>query len=125
MLIDNNLEYQILVPYFLRRRMEVYSMPCESSKKGLELLFFGESFDLVICEFQMPEIDGVEVCRRMRAAKIEIPFILYSNCSSLIISEHEKLNFLAVIRKFELELLTETIVNFYSSKQLRSKAPDP
>ncbi|NKB60147.1 MAG: response regulator [Alphaproteobacteria bacterium] len=36
----------------------------------------GQQFDLVICDWIMPEMDGLEVLKNIRAGRSAIPFIL-------------------------------------------------
>jgi two-component system, sensor histidine kinase and response regulator len=56
------------------------SFGCESfllqNPKGVEEIFSNNSFDLVITDWKMPEINGIELARRLRKIKPEIPIIL-------------------------------------------------
>jgi len=40
--------------------------------------FGSEPFDLVVTDYKMPEMDGVEMIRRLRAHKADVPVILLS-----------------------------------------------
>lgn len=44
-------------------------------KKGL-LSAFDNAFDLIILDIMLPELDGVEICRRLRAEKILTPILM-------------------------------------------------
>ena len=33
-------------------------------------------FDLIVCDWEMPEMDGIELLRRIREAKLETPFVM-------------------------------------------------
>jgi signal transduction histidine kinase/CheY-like chemotaxis protein len=56
------------------------SLGCESfllqNPTGVEEIFTNNPFDLVITDWKMPEIDGIELTRRLRKIKPEIPIIL-------------------------------------------------
>lgn len=47
------------------------------SRKALEM-FRKEPYDLVVTDFRMPEIDGIELIGKLRAEKADIPVILIS-----------------------------------------------
>ena len=53
------------------------SVVCESGEKALELLNVG-SFDLIVLDLMLPEMDGLEVCRSVRQNKdsSHIPIIM-------------------------------------------------
>lgn len=50
-----------------------------SSKEALEWIGRGEACDLAILDLQMPEMDGIELAVKLRAAKAELPLILLSS----------------------------------------------
>ncbi len=45
-------------------------------KQAVELLLAGQSFDVVLLDMQMPEMDGIEVLRVMRDHQIQVPVII-------------------------------------------------
>ncbi len=47
----------------------------DNGRAGLEALK-REAFDLVILDIMLPDIDGFEVCRRIRAKAIEVPILM-------------------------------------------------
>ncbi|MEN6615655.1 MAG: response regulator transcription factor [Syntrophorhabdus sp.] len=47
----------------------------EDGKKGLDLIKNGE-YDIVLLDLMIPEIDGLEVLKRMRAEEIETPVLI-------------------------------------------------
>lgn len=53
----------------------------ESGKKGLEL-FTNEEVHCVICDINMPEMNGVEVLENIRSNNHQVPFIFYSGHGS-------------------------------------------
>ena len=44
-------------------------------RSGLDLALSG-TYDLVILDLMLPEVDGIEICRQMRAEKIETPVLM-------------------------------------------------
>ena len=51
-------------------------------KKGLELAA-NMGFDLVILDYDMPEMNGVELARRLKQHQCDLPIILFSGNTSL------------------------------------------
>ena len=49
----------------------------ENGKKGLELLI-KESFDIILCDIKMPEMDGIEVLEKAKEIGIDTQFIMIS-----------------------------------------------
>ncbi len=39
------------------------------------------SFDLIICDWNMPGVSGVEVCKQVRAERPDLPFLLVTGRS--------------------------------------------
>jgi DNA-binding response OmpR family regulator len=73
LLVDDEQAIQTLLSYPLQK--DGYDVVCASD--GREALArFGESeFDLVVLDVMMPRLDGLEVCRRLRA-KSRVPIIM-------------------------------------------------
>jgi DNA-binding response OmpR family regulator len=44
-------------------------------RSGLDLALSG-TYDLVVLDLMLPEVDGIEICRQMRAEKIETPVLM-------------------------------------------------
>jgi len=62
---------------FLERKGEFSVTTVTSGKKAIELL--GESaFEAIISDYQMPEMNGIELLKLVRAAKNNIPFIIFT-----------------------------------------------
>ena len=73
LLVDDERAIQTLLSYPLQK--DGYDVTCASD--GREALArFGEGeFDLVVLDVMMPRLDGLEVCRRLRA-KSTVPIIM-------------------------------------------------
>jgi len=55
------------------------SRDTESPAEALQWLAAGERFDLAILDMHMPEIDGLDLARRIRAAHPALPLVLFSS----------------------------------------------
>jgi len=58
---------------------------CDTTDMGEDGLEIGKlyDYDIIILDLMLPDIDGYEVLRRMRAAKIETPILILSGLSGL------------------------------------------
>jgi len=48
---------------------------CENGARGLDLAMTG-AFDLILLDVTLPEIDGLEICRRLRSAEMATPILM-------------------------------------------------
>ncbi len=73
LLVDDEQAIQTLLTYPLRK--DGYEVV--SAQDGREALdrFAAEQFDLVVLDIMMPRLDGIEVCRRLRA-RSQVPIIM-------------------------------------------------
>jgi PAS domain S-box-containing protein len=75
--VDDEPELLGLCKIFLEHGGEFQVTPIPSVQEGLECLS-KTSFDAIISDYQMPDIDGLEFLKRVRAHDEEIPFILFT-----------------------------------------------
>lgn len=77
LLVDDNKEIiEILEILLVNEGYQVYT--ADNGKKALEILQQHEKIDVVILDIMMPEVDGLEVLKTMRARKQMTPVILLS-----------------------------------------------
>lgn len=55
-----------------------FSITTEESAKSALMLMKVQKFDVIVADYQMPGMDGIELLRQVRAAYGEIPFILFT-----------------------------------------------
>ncbi|HYD99204.1 MAG TPA: response regulator transcription factor [Alphaproteobacteria bacterium] len=60
---------------------------CPTGQQALDYLLDGGKVDLVILDWKMPEMNGIEVLRRLRGAKIEAPAIFLTALTDQIYEE--------------------------------------
>ena len=69
---DDMLMRELITDYFKKEQWKVFE--AENGKLALEI-FEQMSFDLIVLDIMMPEMDGWSVCRRIRE-KSDIPIII-------------------------------------------------
>ncbi|MGI8990700.1 MAG: response regulator [Bryobacteraceae bacterium] len=76
LLVDDNAHGMIA----RRKVLEEQGYRIQTASNGEEALqlFARHRFDLMVTDFKMPGIDGVELIARLRALKVEAPFIVLS-----------------------------------------------
>jgi DNA-binding response OmpR family regulator len=73
LLADDEQSIQTLLSYPLRK--DGYEVVCASDGQEALARFGEQTFDLVVLDVMMPRMDGLEVCRRLRA-KHSVPIIM-------------------------------------------------
>ncbi|MFH2058673.1 MAG: response regulator [Pseudomonadota bacterium] len=64
-------------------------MPFSNPKEALEIFHdLPDQFDLVMTDYEMPEMNGVEFSQEIRKIEPEFPIIVYSGCCKTFIKEH-------------------------------------
>jgi len=75
--VDDEPELLNLGKLFLERGGEFAITTTTSATEGLDLLT-ARPFDGVISDYQMPEMDGIELLKRVRGQGLTLPFILFT-----------------------------------------------
>jgi DNA-binding response OmpR family regulator len=73
LLVDDERSVQTLLSYPLRK--DGYDVAVAGDGREALARFGEESFDLVVLDVMLPEVDGIEVCRRLRA-RSAVPIIM-------------------------------------------------
>jgi CheY-like chemotaxis protein len=77
LLVDDESSIRNLTREMLRRMAITDVVEAESGDQALRLFRAGPApFDLIICDWSMPGISGMEVCKQVRAAKSDLPFLM-------------------------------------------------
>ncbi len=71
-------EDQVKMAALIRRGMRGEGVAADVAVKGEDALWMAEatSYDAIVLDIMLPGIDGLEVCRRLRAANIWSPILL-------------------------------------------------
>ena len=75
--VDDEPELLGLCKIFLEQGGEFQVTPIASVQESLDHLSTS-SFDAIISDYQMPDIDGLEFLKRVRSHDEDIPFILFT-----------------------------------------------
>ncbi|MEQ8396064.1 response regulator transcription factor [Thalassobaculum sp.] len=70
---DDELFREALAGNLMDEQFEVVT--CENGKAGLDVLIEDQQFDLILLDWRMPELSGIEVLQQIKAAGIEIPVV--------------------------------------------------
>ena len=76
LLVDDDEFILETMAHFLQRRAKHVATAADGSK-ALEL-FHAESFDIIISDIEMPEVNGYELYEAVRKESSDIPFIFLS-----------------------------------------------
>src|SRR5260370_6273853 len=77
LLVDDEESIRKLTREMLRRMTITDVVEAESGDQALSLFRAGPApFDLIICDWSMPGISVMEVCKQIRAAKPDLPFLM-------------------------------------------------
>jgi two-component system chemotaxis response regulator CheY len=82
LLVDDNGSVRTLTRQMLRRMSVTSIREAEDGNTALEIFRATPmSFDLVICDWNMPTLSGMDVCKQVRAERPELPFLLVTGRS--------------------------------------------
>lgn len=77
LLVDDEPALLELAKFFLEKNEDVATVPAYSASEAATLMAARE-FDAVVCDYQMPGMDGLEFLKALRAQKNDIPFVLFT-----------------------------------------------
>lgn len=77
LLVDDEPQLQELTKFYLEKSKGI-TVTCVSSAKEAAALMAEHAFDAVICDYQMPEMDGLEYLKELRGQNNKIPFVLFT-----------------------------------------------
>jgi DNA-binding NtrC family response regulator len=79
--VDDEPDFLEIANLFLERTGEFTIRTCTSATEALSLLQ-GSTFDMVISDYQMPEMNGITFLKETRMVAGQIPFILFTGHGS-------------------------------------------
>ena len=97
LLVDDNETNRVILKAQLEQ-WQLKPIVAHSGQQALEFIGLGMSFDLVITDRQMPQMDGIELARRLKAIKAQLPIILLSSVGDESRKTHTDL-FSAILTK--------------------------
>lgn len=80
--IDDEPSFSDLVATFLEREDDRITVQTATSpKEGLDI-FANSSLDCIVSDYEMPQMDGLDVLKEVREKHPDLPFILYTGKGS-------------------------------------------
>jgi heavy metal response regulator len=72
------IEDEVKISRFIKKGLEMEHYTVDAAYTGKEGLEKSEinSYDLIILDIMLPEMDGIEVCRKLRENKVDTPIIM-------------------------------------------------
>ena len=97
-----------------------------TAANGLDALtaIEGQTFDLLITDWKMPKLDGIELIRRVRESQNAVPIILLSGFADNTGMREDKTGADAVVQKSanEIQVLLSTVKRLLTRKPARKPA---
>ena len=88
----------------------------ESPLEALRWLAQGERFDLAILDMHMPEMDGVDLARRIRANHPTLPLVLFSSLGRREVGDAQLLFNAFLSKPLHPSLLFDTLMNLFAQE---------
>lgn len=122
LVVDDCEDVHFLVQKNILNTFQTIVTVSKSGQDAVRLLNNGQPFDLIICDFQMPNGDGKMVFDYVQSMSSPIPFILHT--SSINLPDFKGREFLGVATKGDRQMIIQLIKDrFY--KQLAFKKWSP
>lgn len=77
--VDDDSAFRDLAAELLERADDSITVHSESDPTAVPAYIENEPIDCVVSDFDMPECDGLELCRQIRREYPEFPFVLFTN----------------------------------------------
>jgi signal transduction histidine kinase/CheY-like chemotaxis protein/nitrate/nitrite-specific signal transduction histidine kinase len=85
----------------------------DSPLTALEWIEAKETFDVAILDMHMPEIDGLELAKRIRSSAADIPLVLFSSLGRREAGDNEKLFSAYLTKPIKQSQLFDTLVGLF------------
>jgi CheY-like chemotaxis protein len=117
---DNATNRRVLALQTARWGMD--SRATESPAEALRWLAQGERFDLAILDMHMPEMDGVDLARRIRANHASLPLVLFSSLGRREVGDAESLFNAYLSKPIHQSQLFDTLVGLLAHEPVAARA---
>jgi EAL domain-containing protein (putative c-di-GMP-specific phosphodiesterase class I) len=81
LIVDDNV--QLLHVYARMLAGNAYTVDLRSDGEEADRVLLERPFDVVLCDIDMPRVDGLELLRRVRARDPDMPVVLITGCPSI------------------------------------------
>jgi len=108
--VDNDLDACEMVSFLLNLRQ--IDVTCSQSAADARLKLKSQGFELIILDVWLPDVDGFEFCRQLRAVDSKTPVLFYSGAAyDADRKEGLAAGANAYLVKPNIERLTETVLS--------------
>jgi GAF domain-containing protein/CheY-like chemotaxis protein len=97
----------------------------ESPREALGWIEAGERFDVAILDMHMPEMDGLALARKMRAARRELPLVLFSSLGRREAGDTEGLFDAYLAKPIRQSHLFDTLIGLFAKEPAAPVAAAP
>lgn len=80
--VDDEPQFAQTTALFLKRESEHIDVETETSPENVLERLDADGFDCIVCDYQMPKMNGIEVLEQVREDYPDIPFILFTGKGS-------------------------------------------
>lgn len=98
LVVDEDEAVLAITETFLGRQEDLSVTGETDPERALRRVLDGE-FEAVVSDLSMPELDGLELCERMRAADVDVPFLLFTGRDEVEFDDQAKACVSAFVRK--------------------------
>jgi DNA-binding response OmpR family regulator len=77
LLVDEDTDVLSIVQTFLQQEEDLEVTGEEDPETALEMALTG-GYDIVVSDYKMPRLNGVELCSEIRSEDDQLPFVLFS-----------------------------------------------
>ncbi len=113
---DNSTNRQILNAQTAKWGMVAHDT--ESPKQALQWIEDGEVFDIAILDMHMPEMDGLELAKRIHASAVKLPLVLFSSLGQREAEDDEHLFSAYLTKPLKQSHLFDTLANVFFKAKL-------
>ena len=101
------------------------TIACEGPLDALSVLKSSDSFDIAILDMHMPDMDGEELARKIRAKYPKLPLILFSSLGPRDVDLDDGLFAATLSKPLRQSHLFDTLVTLFNAEKTRVPRPKP
>jgi PAS domain S-box-containing protein len=99
------------------------SRETDSPVTALEWIQSGETFDVIVLDMHMPEMDGLELARRIRAGGVKTPLVLFSSLGRREAGDGSNLFAAYLTKPIKQSQLFDTLAGLFAESRRRDEKP--
>ncbi|HLA08919.1 MAG TPA: GAF domain-containing protein, partial [Anaerolineales bacterium] len=99
------------------------ALDTESPDEALQWIQRGEQFDVAILDMHMPEVDGIELAKRIRTSDANLPMVLFSSLGRREAGEGANLFMAFLTKPIKQSQLFDTLAGLFMGAKARAVKP--